>query len=91
MNVKTRIGKRYKPPVARPNWEVLETYQLGEKTLQRGDEIRLRTAKGKHAQVFAFQYAERNVETGAVSLAFVGGKAGHKLDRFFRPEQIVVA
>ncbi|ABE67727.1 hypothetical protein Wildcat_147 [Mycobacterium phage Wildcat] len=91
MNVKSTIGpKRYKPLVERPGWERHDSYRLGKKVLERGTEVRVRTAKGKHAELFTFQYAEVNTETGAVTLAFVGGRKGRKLDRFFRPEQIKV-
>lgn len=92
MNVKTQVGpQRYKPLAERPGWEHLDEYVMPDGTLLKsGVTIHVRERKGKHAVEYVFMYAERNTETGAVTLAFVGGRQGHKLDRFFRPEQIKV-
>jgi hypothetical protein len=78
---------RYKAPDAghTTKWERLDTYKVGRAVLTKGRSVKIR---GQRAASFEFQYAERNTETGDVVLAVVGGKVGHRLDRFFRADQV---
>jgi len=86
MNNKQKIGpKRYKPMVDRPNWERLDEFTIGRSVLTHGRSVKI---TGQRAATFEFMYAERNLETGDVVLAFVGGRTGHRLSRFFKPEQV---
>ena len=85
MNTKRKVDKRY-VPLTEVKTERLQEYRIGPRQVLRpGTQVKV---SGQRGAVFTFQYAERNLETGAVSLAFVGGRAGHILDRFFRPEQV---
>lgn len=87
MNVKHRIDKRYKAPNDEhaQKWERLDTFKVGRTVLTKGRSLKI---TGQRAATFEFQYAERNIETGDIVLAVVGGRTGHRLDRFFRADQV---
>lgn len=78
---------RYKAPDTghAARWEHLDTYKIGRTILTKGRSLKVH---GQRAASFEFQYAERNLETGEVVLAVVGGRTGHRLDRFFRADQV---
>lgn len=88
MNNKRQVGpSRYVSPDAShaAKWEHLDTLKVGRTTLQKGRSVKI---TGVRAATFEFQYAERNVETGAIVATFVGGRAGHRTTRSFTPDRI---
>jgi hypothetical protein len=85
MNRKQKVDKRYQSPVE-IKWRIQEEYRLSpRRVLKPGVVV---TIKGQRGGQFRYQYAQIHNETGAVSLAFVGGRNGHIMDRAFRPEQV---
>lgn len=84
MNQKMKVDKRYKPPNGDhvSKWEHLEEFPIN--VLRQGQVVKISRCPG----VFEFQYAERNTETGAVNLTFVGGRPGQRLVRTFTPERV---
>lgn len=81
-----RVGpSRYQPPAERPNWERIPDPKIGRAQLYPGRSVKIADQRGA---TFEYQYAERNIQTGEVVLAFVGGGYGRRMDRFFRLEQV---
>ena len=85
MNRKMKVDKRYQSPVE-VKWHIEQQYRISERRVLRPGMVC--TIKGQRGGMFRYQYAQIHNETGAVSLAFVGGRSGHIMDRFFRPEQV---
>lgn len=84
MNRKMKVDKRYQAPNdGHVNaWERMETFPV--RVLTPGQVVKISRCPG----VFEFQYAERNIETNAVNLTFVGGRPGQRLLRTFTPERV---
>lgn len=88
MNNKRQVGpSRYVPPTDSHTvkWERLPEFKVGRTTLTAGRSVKI---SGCRAATFEFQYAERNIETGAVAVTFVGGRNGHRMTRTFPADRI---
>jgi hypothetical protein len=87
VNRKVKVDKRYVSPDVshQTNWERLPEFKVGRRMLKRGQVVKIHGQRGAH---FEFLYGERNIETGAVALTFVGGAHGHRLTRSFKPEKV---